>query len=541
MAILSNYSDKKLLILDDIPEMRSSLRSQAGSIGFEKVTVCSNVKDATEALKQSFFDVIICDYYLGSGTDGQQFLEYLRNHDIISRRTLFVMVTAEKNYESVVTAAECLPDEYLLKPFTAESFKIRIERLMEKKERLFNVDLLQDKKRWDEVVTACDQIIATRDRYLADAMRIKGNALLQAQNFEAAAAFYEQVLNLRPMPWAKLGLARAQTNLGNHEASKANLETLISESPQLLAAHDLLGHIHFEQGNTEAALQVLDDASRISPSSLTRQRAIAAVAEDAGDYARVEQALQLVVKKTRNSPLRDSNDYSKLSQAYTANGDAGKALEVIDEAKTFFKEEREQPLLAAVEALAHHQLGHTAEAEAALQRAVSGDLSKLPPAAALTVAKACLATGQVEAGETILKRVVQTNLAAKDVHARVSKIMESHGIADQAEQLIAESVQEIIQLNNDAVRCGKEGRIAEAAEMLTAAANRLPGNVQIVANAAYSLLLDVLQNGIDPQKMDDARRFRQGLSEQSPGHKKLGDIDLLWSKISTKYGESLAP
>ena len=85
-----------------------------------------------------------------------------------------------KGYESVVTAAECMPDDYLLKPFTADTLKMRLERLFEKKKRLARVDQMQDAGDWAEVIAACDEIIAARDRYLVDVMRIKGNALLQA-------------------------------------------------------------------------------------------------------------------------------------------------------------------------------------------------------------------------------------------------------------------------------------------------------------------------------------------------------------------------
>lgn len=132
MATLTPYSNKSILILDDLPEMRSSLRSQVGSLGCERVAVSSNVKDALEQFKSNAFDVILCDYYLAGGTDGQQFLEFLRTRNIIGRGVLFVMITAEKNYESIVTAAECLPDDYLLKPFTADVLKMRLERLLEK-------------------------------------------------------------------------------------------------------------------------------------------------------------------------------------------------------------------------------------------------------------------------------------------------------------------------------------------------------------------------------------------------------------------------
>src|SRR5690606_5400966 len=121
---------------------------------------------------------------------------------------------------------------------------------------------------------------------------------LQSGRSEEAAKFYEQVLAMRAMPWARLGLARAQRELGRPAEAKETLNTLIAEAPKLMAAYDLLGHIHAAEGDTGAALQVLDDACRLSPHSLARLRAIAEVAEDAGDYERVEQSLGQVVEKT---------------------------------------------------------------------------------------------------------------------------------------------------------------------------------------------------------------------------------------------------
>ena len=320
MAIVSPYSNTSVLILDDLPEMRSSLRSQLASLGCEKVSVSGNVKDALELCKQNRFDVILCDFYLSGGTDGQQFLEYLRNRRIIGRSTVFVMVTAEKGYDNVVTAAECLPDDYLLKPFTADALKSRIERLVEKKKRLAKADAMQDKGNWPEVIAACEEIIAAKDRHLVDAMRIKGNALIMAGRTENAVEFYQQMIAMRPMPWAQLGLARALHLSGDMTGGKNTLQSLIIDSPKMMAAYDLLGRMHQESGDHDEALAVLDSACEISPNSLARHRAIASVAEETGDFSRVEQALNQVVKKTRNSPLRDTSDFARLGNALTEMG-----------------------------------------------------------------------------------------------------------------------------------------------------------------------------------------------------------------------------
>lgn len=535
MSLINAYTSKRFLILDDLPEMRSSLRSQIGSLGCDNVTVSGTVKEALERFRDERFDVILCDYYLAGGTDGQQFLEYLRTRNLIGRGALFIMVTAEKNYESVVTAAECLPDDYLLKPFTAEILKIRLERLLEKKQRLVKVDQLQDRGDWAGVIRVCEEIIASRDRYLVDAMRIKGNALLMAGQAEKAVAFYEKTLTMRPMPWARLGLARALAQTGETARCKETLNALIEESPRLMAAYDLLGKVQMSEGKAGLALETLDRAREISPNSLARHRAIAGIAEVKGDFARVEQALAQVVQKTRNSPLRETEDIARLGNALIELGEPAKAVNLLEEARTNFKSDADHPLLAAVEAIAQQQTGQPEKAAAALARATKGELASLPPNIAMTVAKACLANGQTEAAQGIYKSLVQNNPESEALHNQISAALDDAGAAGLAQDLVASSIREVIHLNNEAVRKAKAGELSEAAAMLTDAAQRLPGNMQVVANASAALLAEIFTHGIDPVKLRQAQAFQRALQEKAPTHPKLAEIASLMQRIRDKY------
>ncbi|HTH40016.1 MAG TPA: response regulator, partial [Rhodocyclaceae bacterium] len=69
--------DRTGLLIDDLQEMRSSVRIQLSDIGLEKCDQARNVKEAVERLTQRQYDLIICDYNLGQGADGQQLLELL--------------------------------------------------------------------------------------------------------------------------------------------------------------------------------------------------------------------------------------------------------------------------------------------------------------------------------------------------------------------------------------------------------------------------------------------------------------------------------
>lgn len=526
---------KRFLVIDDLTEMRSALRMQLGTLGHNNVAMADSVRMAMEHLQQGSFDVILCDYYLGGETDGQQFLEHLRNRGLLKRSTLFVMITAEKGYTSVVTAAESLPDDYLIKPFTAETLKLRLEHLMDKKAHLARIDQLQDKARWAEVITECDTLIASGDRYKADAMRIRGQALLACGRNEEAQVFYQKVLDIRPMPWARLGLARALKAQGELEESKHNLLELIKEAPQLLAAYDLLSRVQIAQGEAEAALETLDKACVIAPDSLPRLRAIAKVAERQADFGRVKTALHRVVKKTQNSPLRDTGDVAQLSNAYAETGEPEVAINLIQDARKQFRTDADSPQLAAIEALAHHRAGRPEQAAAALEVALAAAPQALTPEAAVSLARACMLTGRQDEGEAVLKQVMQNNPEAADLHAQVLEVISACVSPERASALREESAAEVVKLNNDAIQLARGGQYGEAARMLTEAATRLPGNAQIMGNAAMALLTDVYHAGLDADKLRSALQFQQRFLELAPGSPKHKDIAELQRRIRARY------
>lgn len=126
MPAITLLSDKKILIIDDLQGMRSQLKASLSTLGFERLRVASNVRDAMARLTEVAYDIILCDYYLGDATSGQQFLQYVRTREIISPSAIFIMITAERSYEPVMRAAEWTPDDYLVKPFTAAQLEARI-------------------------------------------------------------------------------------------------------------------------------------------------------------------------------------------------------------------------------------------------------------------------------------------------------------------------------------------------------------------------------------------------------------------------------
>jgi DNA-binding response OmpR family regulator len=82
------------------------------------------------------YDIILCDYNLGQGKDGQQVLEEARFREFMSPSTIFVMITAENTMDMFMGVLEYSPDDYLIKPFTKEALGKKLRDLIRKKENL---------------------------------------------------------------------------------------------------------------------------------------------------------------------------------------------------------------------------------------------------------------------------------------------------------------------------------------------------------------------------------------------------------------------
>src|SRR6185436_496706 len=101
------------LIIEPHSGMRGSMHNMLNLCGITKIEHAVSSGTAIRPLKNKIFDIILCEYDLSDGQDGQQLLEDLRHNKLIPLWTIFMMVTAERTYQKVVSAAELAPTDYL--------------------------------------------------------------------------------------------------------------------------------------------------------------------------------------------------------------------------------------------------------------------------------------------------------------------------------------------------------------------------------------------------------------------------------------------
>lgn len=328
---LVNYKDKTFMVIDDQPGTRQSLRLSIQNMGGGNVAFGTNYSDAIFRLKNAskLPDIILCDYNLEDGRDGQQLFEEIRKINLILDETVFIMVTAERSYANVISVAELAPDDYILKPFTPDRLQLRLDRVVARKEFLRPYYQLKRSNNLMGALQTLDELLANPKgaAYRFEIMRHRAETFLLARRGGDARTTYESILDIHPFPWAKLGLARALAMVEELGDARTLLDEVISENPTYFTAFDLKADVCRAQGDYGEAQKTLQHAAEGNPKNWDRKKVLADTAMLNGDSATARAVMADVLKN--NTMPGDTNTRERLNLARLAlqDGDAAAAME----------------------------------------------------------------------------------------------------------------------------------------------------------------------------------------------------------------------
>lgn len=533
-----DLSRKRVLVVDDHPGMLSSLRRALEMCGISGAHAVRSAHEAVARLRNMRYDIVLADYDLGSGPDGQQLLEHCRAEKLLVPTAIFVMVTAERAYDRVMSAAEAAPDDYLVKPFTEETLRLRLVRALERSRSLAAARELQAKAEFEQLVKVCERLIASEPRHALELARMKGDALLALGRSAMALEVFEQIAQGRALPWARLGIARAHAGMGMIEQARTDLTELLADAPEFLAAYDYLAQLHDRSRNDEDAKAVLRMAIEVSPNIIRRYKAVSAIALRTHDLETAEHALSTVVRKSRHAFVRAPDDHLTLSRIYMEREKYAQALDTLADAKkTFHGSMAVKASACAVETLIHSKAQNPREARRTLDEALQAAKASERPldaAAALELAQACYLQNREHDAVEFVQQVISNNHDDAAVLAEVRAMFGKLDRNDQGEGLIERCVAHAVNINNEGVMRAKNGDLDGAIELLQEAARTMPDNVHIVMNAAHSLIAHMQMHGAQSDKMQEVKIYLDRVAERNPAHPKYVQVCGLYAQIVQK-------
>lgn len=153
-----------------------------------------------------------------------------------------------------------------------------------------------------------------------------GELLLRLNKHDEAKVLFEAIDATKALPWARLGIARAQLDSGQITPAKRTLESLIVENPTYADAYDVMGRAHFQAGDFEAAYETYRHAVSLTPSSLSRLQKMGLLAFHLGKTEEASQVLERATALGVTSRMFDFQTLVMLSLSYFEKQD-GKSLQ----------------------------------------------------------------------------------------------------------------------------------------------------------------------------------------------------------------------
>ncbi|WP_444547929.1 chemotaxis response regulator CheY [Candidatus Magnetomonas plexicatena] len=120
----------KILVVDDFSTMRRIIKNILKQLGYEKIEEAEDGEQAFTKLKNGEFDFLITDWNMPNVT-GLELLKRVRA-DAKLKALPVLLVTAEAEKEQVIEAVKAGVNNYVIKPFTADVLREKLDKIFEK-------------------------------------------------------------------------------------------------------------------------------------------------------------------------------------------------------------------------------------------------------------------------------------------------------------------------------------------------------------------------------------------------------------------------
>ena len=520
----ASFAGLSYLVIDDFDNFRNAIAQILRNCGAEKIELVANANAAIHYCTYNHVDVVLCDYNLGAGKNGQQILEELRYRKLLKRSSLFLMVTAETSREMVMGARENLPDSYLTKPINQAIVQKRLGNLLAQRKALLPINQAIDRENYPEAITLSIQALSRYPRYTTWLMKTLGDLYFQLGDLSHAIRIYDDVLARRELSWARLGRSRVLLAQHHYDEAVTSLEELIAANPDFMEAYDLLAEGLKQQGLTTRAQTLLQQAVVRSPNAILRQKQLALVAESNQDPATASEAWRQVVAQGTNSIHDCADHHLALAQtlAELIDGDTEpgsearkkEALSVLTEMEKRFSSEPEIHLRSLLTRCLVYAGSGQEQAANELLESVREELQHpetMTPATGLEFARTLFRLGDPVAAKKLL-----TTMA--ELHSDNAEILEAiENLLDEPvgfrQKLQARS------LNQNGISAFEQGKLDDAAQAFRKALAVVPGHAALNLNLVQVLLKEHQNNPDNQTLLQECQACMERISDISEKHR----------------------
>lgn len=530
------YRNLRCLIVDDFDSFRLSIKQMVNSCGVEKIDTAISGEAALRRCQEERFDVIICDYNLGEGKNGQQVLEEMRTSGLLKHTGVFIMVTAETAKDMVMGALEYLPDAYITKPLTKNVLHERLDRLIEQREALKPINSAIDEGDDKKAIALLVLEIKKETRYILWCLRTLANLYYHDKQYEKSRKIYDEVLTKRDIGWARLGMGRVKAAIGEVDDAVKDFSHVLDVNPNVIEAYDELADAYLKLNRHKDAQKTLEDAVGISPHAFTRQKKLAEVCTNNNDVEAAAGAFKATMKLGFNSMHDSPENYlnlgrclAEISEGDTSEEGKTRAKEAVHTMQRVAKKFKDDPGVrmnaALIEARTYEGQGDERKSDEIFAKAKKLlKESETDPYTQLEFAKTLYSMGESDEAESILFKLANDQ---KDNPPLIKAINE---LLDEPVSLQAKV--KARKLNKDGIKAFESGDLDVAIALFTDALECTPKHPALNLNIVQVTLKMIKDNGKAGSLVERCRASLKNVQHIPEQHKQFKRLQFLEKKVA---------
>ncbi len=287
-----------ILIVDDIANMRRTIRNMLKYLGYSKFYEAENGKKALLKLKLHKIDLIISDWNMPI-MNGIELLKEVKKHPQW-KFIPFIIITGETDKSIIAEAAEYGADEYMIKPFVVKTLETKIE------------NVFSNKNNPDSPVYHYE----LGEKYL-----IEGKYKEAFEEFKKALKLDYKFLK------AFGGMAKVLMKKGKLKEAEEVLNEALKINPNYIEGNQLLGEIYLQMNKDDKALEYLKKAYNLNPKNTERTLKIGDIHVKRNEIEEAEKYFENALKYEKDK----ANALIKISDILLKYGKYEKAENILSD------------------------------------------------------------------------------------------------------------------------------------------------------------------------------------------------------------------
>jgi DNA-binding response OmpR family regulator/Tfp pilus assembly protein PilF len=524
-----NYRSLRFLIVDNIKPSQDILKQYVMRKTNKQVDSTHYAQDVASICQQKTYDVILLGYDLGENQkNGQQILEELRVNRYINRHCIVILITAEVSQSMVLAALEHKPDHYLCKPYTLSELDKRLNYCLHKKKSMERIYQALDDDNPLLVIERCKYALHNNTKYKTECLGIISRQYFELQRYDEAKSIYLSHKNSANCQWAMIGLGKLALHEKKLKQAEKLFKLLIKDYPLYLSSYDWLAVTYEEQFHYLFAEEILEQALKLSPRSLSRLKKFANLCIHNQHFDKATFAYEKNYTLAHNSIHHCADNTVKYVQAlveHTPSLPLVDAKKFNNKAFTFIKQMTRDFQDVDIK-IQSHLLNAclfevTREKELANEELQRGELLLIKEQENIAIEKL------IEISYT-LKKLDKNNLAIQIIEAREKSIAEEKESKHAGVVNFKDKVQVDIELG---LVLYSEKKYQDAIKKLESALSCYPQHIGITLNLIQVLLVSYIEGESNGVELERARVLLDKLNNMSLSHMEFERL----KKMQKKY------